>query len=176
MKFFLVNNVLIINIVQIVTILWPKIKSMIAKCIASGVLIALLGLSSCSKDEDPIEYDPISISGKWHVYAWYNSSLATVENYPNIIDSTVITFSDTGRFTIVGACSNGAGYYLQTQTAEIVVTNFNYPALFCDNLENETQETVYDALEDVYSYKIEDKVLTLRSRRASTPFIYLNKL
>lgn len=141
------------------------------------LLVMIGAASSCTKEETTIiEYEPITIAGRWHVTSWYDAQLQTIENYPAILDSTVVTFTDTGRVNIKSACTGGSGYYLQTQTKEIQVSTINTLALFCGTLENGTQNIILNALENAYSFDLENENLTIRSSTQATPYVYMRKL
>lgn len=142
------------------------------------LLLAMVATaSSCKKEETTIvQYEPVSVAGKWHVTSWYNAQVEAIENYPAIIDSTIITFSDTGRVAIKSSCAGAGAYFLQTQTQEILVNDLSYSGLFCGTLENETQNIIYDAFELAYSFTLVDDKLTIRSSKAATPYLYLRKL
>jgi hypothetical protein len=142
------------------------------------VLLALVATAtSCTKEETTIvEYEPITIEGQWHLTAWYDVSLQTIQNYPAVLDSTIVTFSDTGKVFIKSSCTGGNGYYLQTQTKEMLVYDLFYPGIFCGTLENETQGIIFDAMELAYSFDLVDDKLTIRSDKTATPFLYLRKL
>jgi len=150
---------------------------MAAKYLAGVVFMVMVLAAGCKKDEPIVEqYEPTSLAGKWHVYAWYNNQLASVENYPNVLDSTIVTISDTGRLGVTSSCTGGSGYYLHTQTGEMSVSNFVHPAFVCGSLADEVQGTIFESLKQVYSFKLENNELTLRSRIANTPFLYLRRL
>lgn len=141
------------------------------------LILLVLGISSCTKEETTIiEYEPITIAGRWHVTSWYDAQVQAIENYPAILDSTVVTFSDSGRLSMVSACTGGSGYYLQTQTQELQVSTISSISLFCGTLENETQDLLIGALENAYSFELQNTNLTIRSSTTSTPFVYLRKL
>ncbi len=142
------------------------------------LLLAMIGAtSSCTKEETTIvEYEPITIAGKWHVTSWYNATEEVIKNYPATLDSTIITFSDTGRFVITGACAGGSGFYLQTQTQEIMIYDFFYPGIACGSLADETQTILFDALEVAYSFELENNELTIRAFVFGAPIMYLRKL
>ncbi len=134
-------------------------------------------VSSCKKEETTIvDYEPITISGKWHLTSYYDGGLLTVQNYPLVLDSTIVTFTDTGRLFIQSSCAPAAGYFLQSQTKEIIITGFSNPLANCSTLAKDMQTRVYSTFPKVYSFSLEDNKLTLRSNFSTTPYLYFNKI
>jgi hypothetical protein len=168
----------IYNVYNFIIFGYPKYRYMAANFKLFCLLFVLIAAAtSCKKEETTIvEYEPINIAGKWHVTSWYDSQVEAIENYPAILDSTIITFSDTGRVVIRSSCAGAGAYFLQTQTQEILVNSLTYSGLFCGTLENETQDIIFDAFELAYSFTLVDDKLTIRSSKAATPYLYLRKL
>lgn len=142
------------------------------------LLVILAAGSSCTKEETTrVEYELISIVGKWHLTSWYDVQLQTIQNYPAILDSTIVTFSDSGRVYAQGSCSEGSGYYIQSQTKELFVYEFLYPNFLCGNtLQDETQANLFLAISGTYSFTLNGDELSLRTRKNLLRTLYLRKL
>lgn len=143
------------------------------------LLLAMIGAtSSCTKEETTIvEYEPITLAGRWNLTSWFDAQLVVTQNYPAVLDSTIINFTDTGRVFITSSCTGGNGYYLHTQTKELMIYNFNSPNAICgEPLQDETQQNILAAVNGAYSFDLNGDELTLRNGSTFIRVLNLRKL
>ena len=106
------------------------------KKIALILLSFFIAFSSCKKEEEtpePYVSYASQILGTWKLVSATDNKTKAIENYPQTIDATLLTFNNKGEYSFETACNDGVGHYLVSESGGMITSDFKQTNLVCIN-------------------------------------------
>jgi len=136
---------------------------------------------ACKKKEvqsEPEKYLPFikKIEGVWIVESSYDKSNGVTTTYPNNLDASSFTFTDTSTMYFKTPCNGGFGYFILSENGGIATRNITNTQLACPTPEgNDWDGAIKGAANYAYHLKLNGGKLTIVSHGQSVKNLILRR-
>lgn len=142
--------------------------------------VMMVLLISCKKEaeSESENYIPFikKIEGIWIVESSYDKSNGVTTTYPNNLNSSSFTFTDTSILYLKTPCNTGLGYFTHSENGAISTRNIVNTNIVCSTTEgNDWDGAIKNSANYAYHLKLNGDKLTIVSHSQSVKNIILKR-